>query len=492
MLCRGRSSLRCLPMVPPSRHHHCLRLLHHMAALLASDLDGSQTALTVPEAACSPRWQPLTAQPVALPWEPLQTNPLHKTTQLPKLHRQCQGVSCDPAAEDASHVVSPLCQASVVSSASCSSQVQSRCGLWHPHQSCPQPLPWQPRLCYLLRRFYPLSRQCLRNSHRAPLQQTWSLSQTSPRVPLAGRAPPWAMQVLCPSWRPPQYLSHSLDPAGWLTIPLLASSLSPSPALQPQLLMTRTVTMRCRSPKSRVHVARVALATQWCLLPPRAALYCPSSSLISSHIPLPSCIITSLPPDLPIHPFCAAQVPWPVQAPWPCPLLPSSQRPSPAPSCRFPCRPPSIWPLSIWPPVGLGLLARKTWLTLCRPCPPTFHRIFADPGGAELQDHFDGLVQGCSNSSALAMELLQSCTKPSICISMVWWKRDIVYPMKYVLSFIVLYFYPAALKAPGYWGQTSPVNTLTSIIFHGSFSNLARTFIVLRSRTSSIMEVLPH
>ena len=41
-------------------------------------------------------------------------------------------------------------------------------------------------------------------------------------------------------------------------------------------------------------------------------------------------------------------------------------------------------------------------------------------------------------------------------------------------------------------GQTSPVNTLTSIIFHGSFSNLGRTFITLRSRTSSIMEVLPH
>ena len=41
-------------------------------------------------------------------------------------------------------------------------------------------------------------------------------------------------------------------------------------------------------------------------------------------------------------------------------------------------------------------------------------------------------------------------------------------------------------------GQTSPVNTLTSIIFHGSFSDLARTFITLRSRTSSIMEILPH
>ena len=29
-----------------------------------------------------------------------------------------------------------------------------------------------------------------------------------------------------------------------------------------------------------------------------------------------------------------------------------------------------------------------------------------------LQGHIDGLVQDCSNSSALAMELLQSCTKP--------------------------------------------------------------------------------
>ena len=28
--------------------------------------------------------------------------------------------------------------------------------------------------------------------------------------------------------------------------------------------------------------------------------------------------------------------------------------------------------------------------------------------------HFDGLVQDSSNSSASAMELMQSCTKPSI------------------------------------------------------------------------------
>ena len=31
--------------------------------------------------------------------------------------------------------------------------------------------------------------------------------------------------------------------------------------------------------------------------------------------------------------------------------------------------------------------------------------------------YIDGLVQDCSNSSVLAMELLQSCTKPSMCIN---------------------------------------------------------------------------
>ena len=31
-----------------------------------------------------------------------------------------------------------------------------------------------------------------------------------------------------------------------------------------------------------------------------------------------------------------------------------------------------------------------------------------------MEDHIDSLLQGCSNSNALAMELLQSCTKPSM------------------------------------------------------------------------------
>ena len=31
-----------------------------------------------------------------------------------------------------------------------------------------------------------------------------------------------------------------------------------------------------------------------------------------------------------------------------------------------------------------------------------------------FESHVDGLVQDCSNSSVLAVELMQSCTKPSI------------------------------------------------------------------------------
>ena len=52
-------------------------------------------------------------------------------------------------------------------------------------------------------------------------------------------------------------------------------------------------------------------------------------------------------------------------------------------------------------------------------CTTTWHRehILAQAyvSAKELLNYFDGLVQHCSNSSALAMELLQSCTKLSIC-----------------------------------------------------------------------------
>ena len=54
------------------------------------------------------------------------------------------------------------------------------------------------------------------------------------------------------------------------------------------------------------------------------------------------------------------------------------------------------------------------------------HYIFVFTGFNEVQciptslsiyfvmEYIDGLVQDCSNSSVLAMELLQSCIKPSI------------------------------------------------------------------------------
>ena len=38
-------------------------------------------------------------------------------------------------------------------------------------------------------------------------------------------------------------------------------------------------------------------------------------------------------------------------------------------------------------------------------------------------EYIDGLERDCSNSSALAMELLQSCTKSSICNWMHWYQR---------------------------------------------------------------------
>ena len=38
------------------------------------------------------------------------------------------------------------------------------------------------------------------------------------------------------------------------------------------------------------------------------------------------------------------------------------------------------------------------------------------------RDYIDGLVQDCSNSSALAVELLQSCTEPLICSSYKIWQ----------------------------------------------------------------------
>ena len=42
------------------------------------------------------------------------------------------------------------------------------------------------------------------------------------------------------------------------------------------------------------------------------------------------------------------------------------------------------------------------------------NRIYLKHGGRAGELYMDGLAQDCSNSSALAMELQQSCTGPSI------------------------------------------------------------------------------
>ena len=59
--------------------------------------------------------------------------------------------------------------------------------------------------------------------------------------------------------------------------------------------------------------------------------------------------------------------------------------------------------------------------------------------------------------------------------------------------------HPSAIKGSGVvsspgWSvvSTSPISALTSVIFLWSFSNVARTFIALRYRTSWITEVLPR
>ena len=51
------------------------------------------------------------------------------------------------------------------------------------------------------------------------------------------------------------------------------------------------------------------------------------------------------------------------------------------------------------------------------------------------QEYIDGLVQGCSNSSGLAVELLQSCTKSSI------WSAEYV-PENCEVEYVMQQVYP--------------------------------------------------
>ena len=96
---------------------------------------------------------------------------------------------------------------------------------------------------------------------------------------------------------------------------------------------------------------------------------------------------------------------------------------------------------------------------------------------------FDGLVHDCSNSSALAMELLQSCTKPSICWSYIHFCVDYLndrfvlphmiigymvpnYCVGLVFELIIdvsLHFYSLG---PVYWQDQTGIRTFISNYFH--------------------------
>ena len=43
----------------------------------------------------------------------------------------------------------------------------------------------------------------------------------------------------------------------------------------------------------------------------------------------------------------------------------------------------------------------------------------------QVHVHIDGLAQDCSNSIANALELLQSCAKPSICLALIYDRSEL-------------------------------------------------------------------
>ena len=74
-----------------------------------------------------------------------------------------------------------------------------------------------------------------------------------------------------------------------------------------------------------------------------------------------------------------------------------------------------VWPLSIsWGPVFSEHSQRHEWSK----CSTLFSKAYR-----EEEFHVDGLAQDCSNTSASAMELLQFCVKPSICLRRIYIKR---------------------------------------------------------------------
>ena len=66
---------------------------------------------------------------------------------------------------------------------------------------------------------------------------------------------------------------------------------------------------------------------------------------------------------------------------------------------------------NIKPGITKGKLCGKHFLLMMSSCGNAFENV-----AYHTQPYFCGSVQDCSISSALAMEILQFCTKPSICL----------------------------------------------------------------------------
>ena len=72
----------------------------------------------------------------------------------------------------------------------------------------------------------------------------------------------------------------------------------------------------------------------------------------------------------------------------------------------YPCK--SLW-------LYLPLTCTYQWLSARLRPPPPWHQMVQTCWCTQVPGHIAGLVQDCSNSSANALELLQSFTKPAIC-----------------------------------------------------------------------------
>ena len=86
--------------------------------------------------------------------------------------------------------------------------------------------------------------------------------------------------------------------------------------------------------------------------------------------------------------------------------------------CAWNCRLPKCRPFC---PGGDELIISLHRLRKCLVPNKRQAIIWATDGIVYQGIYIDGLVQDCSNCSALAMELLQSCTKPATCLTLPQW-----------------------------------------------------------------------